>query len=226
LILYSYRGNDPNHRENAGLRKAMMGNTPLVYFYRILKGKYMAIWPVFIVGDDQPALKFRVAVDDHAYIDRYAAMQSQGMRVAEAGDEERRKYVTAVIRQRLHQRSFRERVLDAYREQCAFCRLRHTELLDAAHIIPDGEEGGDPIVANGLSLCKLHHAAFDSFFIGVRPDYVVEVRKDVLEEDDGPMLLHGLKGLHRTRLIVPRSARKKPDPQRLERRYERFLSRG
>ena len=38
--------------------------------------------------------------------------------------------------------------LDAYRRQCAFCRLRHAELLDAA-IVPDAEEG-EPTVANGL----------------------------------------------------------------------------
>ncbi len=44
--------------------------------------------------------------------------------------------------------------------------------------------------------------------------------------EDGPMLLHGLKGLHKTRLIVPRSARNRPGPARLEIRYERFLSRG
>ena len=99
------------------------------------------------------------------------------------------------FRQRLHQRSFRERVLRAYREQCALCRLRHQELLDAAHIVPDTEPGGDPIVPNGLSLCKLHHAAFDRHFVGVRGHYVVEVRPDLLEEHDGPMLVHGLQGL-------------------------------
>src|SRR5215472_17437411 len=29
--------------------------------------------------------------------------------------------------------------------------------------------------------------------LGVRPDYIVEIRKDVLDEHDGPMLHHGLK---------------------------------
>lgn len=40
----------------------------------------------------------------------------------------------------------------------------------AAHIIPDREEGGEPPVTNGLALCKLHHTAFDAFFLSIRPD--------------------------------------------------------
>ena len=80
---------------------------------------------------------------------------------------------------------FRERVLEAYRHQCALCHLKHDELLDAAHIIPDADPEGEPVVSNGLALCRLHHSAFDKFFIGVRPDYRIEVRPDLLEEEDG-----------------------------------------
>ena len=116
----------------------------------------------------------------------------------------------------------RELVLSAYKDQCALCRLRHRELLDAAHIIPDTEPGGDPIVKNGIALCKLHHAAFDNFFIGIRPDFRVIVREDMLKETDGPMLRHGLQGLHNTKLIVPRRQNLRPDPELLERRWERF----
>jgi len=41
-------------------------------------------------------------------------------------------------------------------------------------------------VPNGLALCKIHHAAFDMNILGIRPDHVVEIRTDVLEERDGP----------------------------------------
>jgi len=123
----------------------------------------------------------------------------------------------------VHQRGFRERVLDAYRSQCALCRLRHAELLDAAHIIPDSDPGGVAEVPNGLALCKLHHAAFDRFFLGVTPDYEIRVRGDILAEEDGPMLRHGLKGLHGGRIILPRSARNRPAPDRLDLRYRQFL---
>jgi putative restriction endonuclease len=99
-------------------------------------------------------------------------------------------------------------------------------LLEAAHIIPDTEPGGEPIVPNGLSLCRLHHGAFDTYLLGIRPDYTVEVRRSVLEETDGPMLRHGLQGVHNQRIWTPRSANLKPARDLLERRYERFLKAG
>lgn len=242
LMLYRYRGTDPMHRDNVGLREAMRRRTPLVYFYGIDKGRYLPAWPVFVVGDDPGALTFTVAVDDatitrERWSDAKAGLGTHAdagdtdrlwdnpdLAWAEPEDDARRAYITVTFRQRLHQRSFRERVLRAYRQQCALCRLRHEELLDAAHIIPDSDPLGEPRVSNGLSLCKLHHAAFDRHFIGIRPDYVVEVRRDVLEEEDGPMLLHGLKGMHDTRIELPRKSIEKPDPALLERRYDEFRS--
>lgn len=218
LLLYRYRGTDPNHSDNVGLRNAMAGRIPLVYFHRILEGKYLAVWPVYIVGDDPTRLTFKVEVDDVSY--GYAAFGVPGF---DSAGEARRSYITTTVRQRIHQRVFRERVLHAYQEQCALCRLRHEELLDAAHIIPDGEPDGDPIIPNGLALCKLHHAAFDRQFLTVRPDYVVELRRDLLEENDGPMLLHGLKEMHEKRIILPRNQANWPNPDFLERRYRRFL---
>ena len=123
---------------------------------------------------------------------------------------------------RLHQSLFRVRVLDAYQETCAVCRLRHWELLDAAHILPDKHPLGEPVVPNGLALCKLHHAAFDCHIIGVNPDYRVEIRLDVLEEVDGPMLEHGLQGFHAKPLLLPRRDAHRPDRTLLEQRYALF----
>lgn len=218
LLLYRYRGTDPQHLDNVGLREAMKHRKPLVYFYRVVVGKYLAIWPVFIVGDNPKSLTFKVEVDD-ANITKYEA---SGEAVILPAEEARRSYITATVRQRVHQRSFRERVLQAYREQCALCRLRHEELLDAAHIIPDTEPEGEPVVSNGIALCKLHHAAFDRQFLAVRPDYVIEIRRDILEESDGPMLLHGLKEMHQKRIILPKAPEQQPNPAFLEKRYERF----
>jgi hypothetical protein len=50
-----------------------------------------------------------------------------------------REYAEALVRRRLHQPMFRYRLLSAYGRQCALCRLRHTPLLDAAHIKEDSE---------------------------------------------------------------------------------------
>lgn len=218
-LLYRYRGTNPDHPDNVGLRNAMTGRIPLVYFHRIVEGRYLAVWPVFIVGDELSRLTFKVEFDDA----QHSAYAPGAFPVLDPVTEIRRSYVTTTVRLRIHQRAFRERVLRAYQEQCALCRLRHEELLDAAHIIPDGEPDGKPVVPNGLSLCKLHHAAFDRQFLAVRPDYVIEVRRDILEETDGPMLLHGLKGMHDQRIILPRNRADRPNADLLARRYEKFL---
>jgi len=226
LLLYRYRGIDPSHRDNVGLRRAMKTGTPLIYFHRILPGKYLAAWPVFIVADNPVQLTFSVAVDenDTRRLSNFIGIH-EGYRQQQE-DVFRRSYATREFRQRLHQSSFRERVLRAYRDQCALCRLRHRELLDAAHILPDVEPEGEPVVSNGLSLCKLHHAAFDRYFVGIREDYVVEVRPDILRETDGPMLIHGLQSLHGSKIIVPQILDMRPNPEFLHVRYERFRAAG
>jgi putative restriction endonuclease len=135
-----------------------------------------------------------------------------------------RRYAWAQTRQRLHQGAFRDIVIAAYGCRCTVCRLGHDKLLDAAHITPDIETRGTPIVQNGLSLCKIHHAAYDTDILGISPDYEVHISKKVLEERDGPMLRHGLQELDGTRIILPSRNADHPDPDRLARRFERWQS--
>lgn len=220
LLRYRYRGTNRGHPDNRGLRFAMERRLPLIYFHGIVPGKYMATWPVFVVKDNPAQLFFSVAVDDATHVGLSVDQQADGL-VSE-DSMARRAYITAAVRQRLHQRAFRERVLDAYRHQCSFCRLRHEELLDAAHIIGDTEPMGEPVVRNGLSLCKLHHAAFDSNFVGLRPDYVLEVRRDIRRERDGPTLVHAIQALHGTSITLPRQLAQQPSRELLEIRYEQF----
>lgn len=215
LLMYAYRGTNPQHHENIRLRDAMRDKVPLIYFHSTVPGHYLAIFPVFIVGDDPGRLTFTVAADDVLQLRQQAD---------DVDDRIRRGYITRQVRQRIHQRTFRERVLAAYEEQCSICHLRHANLLDAAHIVPDADEAGEPIVSNGLSLCKLHHAAYDKQYFGIRPDYIIEVRPDILEENDGPMLKHGLKEIHSSDLILPRRKKDRPDPQRLEQRFQQYRS--
>ena len=218
LLRYRYRGSDLYHHDNVGLRTAMHHGLPLAYFHGIIPGRYQALWPVYVVRDEPEALAFLIAVDDAIHLDLFSASDRPSGEMVRV----RREYVTSLARRRLHQRAFRERVLRAYRHQCAFCRLGHSELLDAAHIIPDSEPEGEPVVSNGMSLCRLHHAAFDRFFIGVRPDMTLDVRGDVLEEQDGPTLRHAIQGLHDQRITLPRVPDQRPDVDLLARRYERF----
>lgn len=195
---------------------------PLVYFHGIEPGKYLATWPVYIISDDQSSLTFKIAVDDAIPTFEYSEI-SISRQIAEVSDA-RHAHLTATVKVRLQQRSFREKVLDAYQSQCAFCRLKHRELFDAAHIIPDNMPDGKSTIENGMSLCKLHHSAYDSFIIGVTPEYIIQVREDILEEEDGPVLQHALKGLHKTKLILPNLKTQYPSREALERRYSRYTS--
>ena len=219
LLLYKYRGTDPFHRDNEGLRQAMREQAPLVYLHGHREGRYHAIWPIFIVGDNPATLTFTVAADE------MRARLPAADEVAYEDPSIRRAYVTATVQRRIHQTAFRERVLGAYGERCALCRLRHRELLDAAHILPDREPESEPRVPNGLALCKLHHAAFDNYLITVAPDYRVRVRRDVLDEEDGPMLRHGLQEMHGQRIITPHRPELRPDRELLAWRLERFEKR-
>lgn len=214
-LAYRYRGDDPQHRDNEGLRDCFRLGLPLVYLYGVAKGRYLATWPVFIADDHPESLTFHVQVDDPRQI-------GLGLDRVSEQDEGRRRYLTTIARRRLHQQSFRERVLAAYRDQCAICRLRHRELLESAHIVPDTEPHGEPVVPNGLALCRIHHAAYDRLLIGIRPDYVVEVRPEILREHDGPMLVHGLQQTHNVRLSVPQRGGERPDPERFAWRYRKF----
>jgi len=219
LLLYKYRGENAFHRDNEGLRQAMLEQVPLIYLHGHLEGRYHAVWPVYVVGDSPATLTFTIAADEAT---RRPVIPEE---VAYEDPAIRRAYVTATVRRRLHQQGFREIVLAAYRERCALCRLRHRELLDASHIAPDSSPEGEPVVSNGLSLCKLHHAAFDGYILTVDPDYRVRVRRDVLDEQDGPMLKHGLQALEGQRIEVPHREELKPSRDLLAARLELFLAR-
>jgi putative restriction endonuclease len=95
-------------------------------------------------------------------------------------------------------------------------------LLEAAHIVPDGDPRGEPVVPNGLALCALHHTAFDRHIFGIRPDLIIEVRKDVLAETDGPVLRHALQEINGLGVATPRAAALRPRPEFLEIRYAAF----
>jgi putative restriction endonuclease len=215
LVRYKYRGTDPNHSDNRALRAAMRHQIPLIYFVGVASGVYSATYPVWIIGEDRERHEFTVAVHE--------AQRIFG-NVDLAWSE--RDYVLRLTKQRLHQPVFRTRVLRAYDDTCAMCRLKHPELLDAAHIIADGKPNGLPVVPNGLALCKIHHAAYDQNIIGIRPDLVVEVQRKVLVEVDGPMLRHGLQAMSGVQISVPRARDAQPDKSRLEERYEEFRAAG
>lgn len=216
LLVYRYRGDSQTIADNVRLREVFRQGRPLIYFHGVSKGRYRPFWPV-LIREDHPA-DLHVAVDISVGV--LAGRDLSHLSGAEALIE--KAYARRLTLQRLHQDAFRERVLKAYRHSCGICSLKHVELLDAAHILPDADPRSQPVVENGMSLCKIHHTAFDRQILGVRPDHVIEIRADILEEVDGPMLRYGLQENHGQRLILPRKTEEQPNAEFLEERYELF----
>jgi putative restriction endonuclease len=77
---------------------------------------------------------------------------------------------------------------------------------------------------NALALCAIRHLAFDRNVLGIDPRGVVHIDDQLLREVDGPMLRIGsLQGFHGEPIVVPRRPADRPDPERLESRFQRFL---
>lgn len=212
-FIYKYRGVDPDQTDNVALRRSMLLSRPLLYLVAVDPGFYDAILPVYVIGDDKMGLQFTLVADQAAMVDNEAQSETAVLR---------REYITRAVMQRLHQIHFRRLVLRAYAERCTICRLGHVDLLDAAHILRDRHPKGEPVVPNGLGLCKIHHSAFDSNILGIDPDVRVHIRHDILLERDGPMLKHGLQELHGGKLILPRNISDRPNPGFLEERFAEF----
>lgn len=216
MMRYKWRGVDPNHADNRALREAWRRSLPLIWFFGAAPGIYHAIYPVALIAEEPEQHQFVVDLAPDV------AGQA-GVSHALPRSAVERAYAARLTRQRLHQPVFRARVLQAYATSCAMCRLRHAELLDAAHIVADAR-GGVPHESNGLALCKIHHAAYDANILGVRPDLIVVVREDVLREKDGPMLRYGLQAMSGVELAVPEVKANRPHVEALEQRYEQFLA--
>lgn len=217
FLRYKYQGTNPQLHTNKGLHDANALKLPLIWFFGVQPSAYLPFYPVWVIADEPQQLQVAIGLDE--------SQISLAQRVDSLTPLERR-YSERVNKQRLHQPVFRERVIYAYKGSCAICRLKHAPLLDAAHIIPDRDERGVPAVSNGLALCKIHHAAYDSNILGIRPDLIIQVREDILHEVDGPMLRHGLQEMNGVPLSLPRRRIDRPNSAAIEERYAQFRAAG
>ena len=215
-FLYAYRAGSPDQPDNRALRAAHDSAAPLVYFIATRANWYRPLYPCYVIGDDRAARRVLVAPGRMVGpVDERDPAQFE--------DQLERRYAVRETRVRLHQARFRGSVLVAYASRCAICELKEVRLLDAAHIVGDVEAAGEARVANGLSLCSIHHRAFDQYLVGVSPEYTVHVSQRLLDDEDGPML-ELLKGFHEKPIVLPARRSWRPDRERLAARFERFAA--
>ncbi len=200
-------------RDNRALIAAHEQLEPLIYFRGIAPGQYAVVAPVFIVAVDE--------VERLVHFE--AALPLQDTTPAGlVSDPDTRAYATREAVYRLHQHRFRAAVLRAYSTRCAVCKLKETSLLQAAHIIEDRDPSGYATVVNGISLCAIHHLAYDRNLLGIDPEGVVHIATRLLHEIDGPMLKSGLQAFHGAAMLEPKRQLDRPDPDRLGVRFEQF----
>jgi putative restriction endonuclease len=185
----------------------------LIWFQGVASGIYLPIYPVWLAAEEAGQTQFVVSFDE----DSMRVRQDLGLEDPALV----RSYAERVVKQRLHRPMFRQRVLLAYKNQCSICRLRHTRLLDAAHVLSDSE-GGEPVVTNGIAMCKIHHAAYDVDIFGIDTTYRVSVRHDILEEVDGATLRYTLQEINGSRIDLPSRRSARPNQELLDVRWHRF----
>lgn len=212
LVDYAFMGTNPDAADNRWLREAYEQRVPIIYFIGVAPGRFLAQVPAFVAGWDRAGLKAAIGFGE--------PVDYAGAPFVDAAPA--RRYALGIVKQRLHQSTFRQAVLAAYGGRCAISGLPESTLLDAAHIISDKHEAlGQPIVPNGLPLSKIHHAAFDAQLLGIDPDYRLHVSSRLLDQRDGP-ILEALKQLDHHLIRLPARDRDRPDRDRLALRFAEF----
>jgi putative restriction endonuclease len=209
LLYYSWAQGPLDAGDNRKLNVAFEQQAPIILFEKPLANVYVPIIGVRVIDVRPDRRQFVIDLDD------------SGMRPSPTATLDKR-YVERLIKQRVHQPVFRARVLNAYNKRCAICTLKYAELLDAAHILPDTDERGLPVVTNGMAMCTIHHRAYDQNFLGVSPDYVVHINERMLADSDGPMLQYGLQAMNGKPLELPTRREDQPDREHLAERFAQF----
>jgi putative restriction endonuclease len=209
LLYYSWAQGPLDAGDNRKLNVAFEQRAPIILFEKPLANVYVPIIGVRVIDVLPDRRQFVIDLDD------------SGMRPSPTATLDKR-YVERLVKQRVHQPAFRARVLSAYNKRCAICTLKYAELLDAAHILPDTDERGLPVVTNGMAMCTIHHRAYDQNFLGVSPDYVVHINERMLADSDGPMLQYGLQAMNGKPLELPTRREDQPDREHLAERFAQF----
>ncbi len=82
---------------------------------------------------------------------------------------------------RIGQGAFKVSIIDAYNKRCSISGERTMPVLEAAHIKPYSEAGPN-FIRNGLLLRSDIHKLFDSGYLTITKDHIIEVSRRIREE--------------------------------------------
>lgn len=126
-------------------------------------------------------------------------------------------------KERLYTGFFRATVISNFDGRCAVSGLRVPQLIEAAHILSWAEREDLRLVpANGLALCTILHRAYDADLLGIDPDGLLHVSKQ---------LKHGAKDSLFEKFFndidasahLRKGKRYNPNPAFLDQKFQTFL---
>lgn len=214
---YALQRGDPRGGNNRYLWASMTTGTPLIYFQAISPGKYTAIWPCF-VKEILPEMGYAIIAESN----KSNTIFSPDYKLQLPSEIESR-YCVRETKVRMHQASFRENVLDAYKGKCAITGLSNKKLLEAAHIIPDSQLGKVQYVNDGIALSRIHHRAYDLNLLGISPDNQIHISDELKQSKDNKFMRDALLAYEGRKLVLPRTKIHRPDRDKLATRFDIFL---
>lgn len=101
---------------------------------------------------------------------------------------EERKTKQTINRIKIRSAAFKTEIKRVYEDTCVVCRKRrYTKAkfpeVQAAHIYPVEREGSDDL-RNGISLCRLHHWAFDGGLFVITDNFKIKVRDEIKNDSN------------------------------------------
>ncbi|RKU11822.1 hypothetical protein C6501_11995 [Candidatus Poribacteria bacterium] len=128
-------------------------------------------------------------------------------------------------KKKIREPGFRRTIMRIYDYTCAVCELQILTLdgesvTEAAHIIPFNKSNNDD-VRNGISLCKLHHWAFDRYLFSVDESYIITVSDLMTEKGPTEWML---KTLYGKAILLPKQQELFPAQSALAWHREKMLS--
>lgn len=197
-----------DHKNTKGLKNG--GKTDGIIFNRFLLCPDALDYKVKQILDRNPESDYLIPsiTESNPYIQEFD-YSKETLSDNYAGSEEKR-----LVKQRIDQNSFRNRLLANYDQQCCLSHVSTTQLLLASHIVPwskDEKKRLDP--RNGLLLNAYLDRAFDKGIITIdAEDYTVRI-SNKLKDEKALDYLNLFKGL---KIALPKNESVWPEKENLQ----------
>lgn len=175
------------------------------------------VWNDFYKNPDIFAYESECVIAKYRNLSIEQTVETDG--VVLPNGEERMSY----IKQRVHQRFFREIIMSTYNCKCCISGIQNKELLEACHILSWCEDLTNRCnPENGLCMNVLFHKAYDQYLIGITPDYDIVISDEMFEKATEENFRNYLKCVNGQKIITPK--RFAPNKSFLDFHYQKYLN--